>query len=171
VVRAARLWSAFAACPCAAHLPARDRSLPAFQEALRAWLEAVPGSLRDSGEPPEAPLLSEPCTVRLRIHLWRGFWHGCTDRGGLRPRLVRRWLASGMRGTPEGRRMAAAVLYWRVMPERPEPVWGDWGAEVREPISMEEWRAGTARFLGAPVAPGKGSREALRRLLAAFDPI
>jgi hypothetical protein len=171
VVRAASAWRAFLARPALDVLPAADRGIPAYRAALEAWLKAAPGRFEYDGACPERPFLLEPCSLRSRLRLWRRVVEGKAAVSWRRGAVLRDWVASGLRGTPEGRRMAAAVLYWRLAPERPEPVWGDLGTEPYRPIRVEEWSSATARLLGSPLPAGQGSREGLRRLLAVLDPV
>jgi hypothetical protein len=150
VTRAARLWGPFLEHPSPASLPSREMVL----SSLRAGLV---GFSREAGYWPDAPeapsgiagaYLREPATLRRRIRAWRG-----VERG---------WaLRSRMRGTPEGRRLAASVLYWLCAMENPEPHWGDWGGAP----DMTRWDRETAGLLAHSVAAGSGGRA---RLLAAL---
>jgi hypothetical protein len=120
------------------------------------------------GEPPEHAWLREECGVREWLRRWRrSEWTrgaGRETRLASLPRalILDEKIPGGM-STPEGRSMAAAVLYFRLLPERPEPVWG--GPDPGEPFAAEEWRRLSRAILGRSVAPGRGSRDRLEEAL------
>lgn len=150
VTRTARLWSPFLESPSSSFQPSREMVL----SSLRAGLV---GFFREAGYWPDAPeapsgiagaYLREPATLRARIRAWR--------------RVERGWaLRSRIRGTPEGRRLAASVLYWLCAMESPEPHWGEWGGAT----DMTRWDRETAGLLAHSIAAGPGGRA---RLLAAI---
>jgi hypothetical protein len=125
---------------------------------LREWLDRLPVDLNRGPGLPEAAFMAEPCSGRNRIRLWNQYLHGkregqgdalCGTGWAYRVRAL-------MEGTPQGRRMAGAVLYWRLMPEEPGPA--------------EEWGAASERLLGRAIPPGPGCRERVLALLEGGNP-
>lgn len=148
VVVTARLWAPFLEQPRPDSAPPRGAVLPS----LRAGLV---GFFREAGYWPDAPgvgcrvaaaYLAEPVSLRERLRAWRRAGAGWAAR-------------SRMRGTPEGRRLGASVLYWLCAMESPEPYWGDWAGEVE----TARWDRESAGLLARPVPGGPGGRQ---RLLA-----
>jgi hypothetical protein len=160
VVRGALAWAPFLDRPCEQTVPTGPAWLPAYHDALETWLASLPPDLRGSGEAIEGAFLAEPVSLRERWRAWRAEASpirglarstGGSGKCALPVRLAR------ARGTPGGRRMAAAVLYWRELPERPEPAWGE------SPLAAFEapaWEGHIRRLLGrsAPAGPGCRSR-------------
>ena len=58
--------------------------------------------------------------------------------------------------------MAAAVLYWRDLPERPEPSWGE---SPFDRFDASGWEEQVGHLLGRSLPPGPGCRN---RLMAAL---
>jgi hypothetical protein len=166
VVRGVLAWAPFLDRPCARTLPMRAAWLPAYRDALETWLASLPPDLRGPGEPVESAFLAEPVSLRERWRAWRAEGRRAGGRarwpggsGGYDALPVRLAWAPG---TPGGRRMAAAVLYWRDLPERPELSWGE------SPLSAFDapaWEERIRRLLGRPVPAGPGCRS---RLMAAL---
>ncbi len=128
VTHAARLWRPFLLLPCEAHRPP-ERGLEEVRVALTAWLrEAGAG-----GEPVDR-FLEEPVTRRERFRRWKDEARD-SRRGGPRAALWALWkaLQPGL-GTPEGRRMREAAVYWRQPGE---------GTTGRGPRPADVDRAGT----------------------------
>lgn len=165
IVRGTLAWVPFLDRPCERNLPARQAWLPGYHEALGAWLASLPSDLRGEGDRIEGAFLLEPVSLRERWRAWRAEGRG--DRGCAsvpggpgRPALPARLVWAP--GTPGGRRMAAAVLYWRHLPERPEPAWGESPMDGSEGSAWDEQ---VCRLLGRPVPQGSGCRA---RLMAAL---
>lgn len=133
-------------------------TLPSAQIVLSSLRAGLVGFFREQGYWPDAPetksgigraYLGEAVTLRERIRAWRR-----VDRG---------WAArSRLRGTPEGRRLAASVLYWLSAMESPDPYWGEWGGSPE----VARWDRESAGLLGRPVPSGPGGRA---RLLDALE--
>jgi hypothetical protein len=161
VVRGAVAWAPFLDRPCHRTLPTGPAWLPAYHDALETWLASLPPDPRGSDEAIEGAFLAEPTSLRERWRAWRA--EGRPTRG-----LARSPDGSGKqalplrltwaRGTPGGRRMAAAVLYWRELPERPEPAWGESSlAAFDAPV----WEERIQHLLGQSVPAGPGCRSRL----------
>jgi hypothetical protein len=159
--RLALAWAPFLERPCPATLPAGRAWLSAFREALIAWL----GSLSPDRCPPEAALeaafLGEPASMRERLGAWRAEARRAPGEGRAPAAAGRMglpaWIPRGA-GTPGGRRMAVAVLYWRELPERPEPCWGEIHGN---PPDAAAWEETVRRLLGRSVPAGPGCRSRL----------
>lgn len=114
VIHAARLWRPFLLLPCEAHRP-RERGLDEVRAALTAWLRES-----GAGDEPVDRFLEEPATRRERFRQWRDEARGARPRGG-GPRTLLGALWKSFQpglGTPEGRRMREAAVYWRQSDER-----------------------------------------------------
>ncbi len=154
--RAAAAWTAFLEAPGEDRIPPAEDGAAWYHAALAIWMGSAGG---------EAVIAREPCSARDRVRRIRQE----IRRRDPRARALSHWLAAGRDfiagppGTPEGRRMAAAVLYWHLLPERPEPAWGI-GAGG-DPIPALEWDRGMKRLLGAALPAGPGCRRRLERAL------
>jgi hypothetical protein len=165
VLRGALAWAPFLERPGERTLPPVSAWLPAYRDALETWLASLPADLRGPAEPIECAFLAQPVSLRERWRVWRA--EGSRARacvripGGPRGRLLtaRRALAPG---TPEGRRMAAAVLYWCHLPDRPEPSWGE---SPSSDLDAGVWEARIDRLLGWHVPAGPGCRSRLMEVL------
>lgn len=157
VAASARIWAPFRTAPAERRLPPPEQGLPLYRAALTRWLET--SAVGCEGEP-ESIWLGDPGSLHTRAILWRMEVQRLRETRSLRtlwPRIP--WAAFS---APEGGRMAAAVLYWRLLPERPEPVWGDRAPEPLGFVLERVWRRRTRRYLGREVAPGPGCRRRLR---------
>ncbi len=165
VVRGALAWAPFLDCPREETLPPRSAWLAAYQDGLAAWLESLPPDLRAPGEPVEGTLLGGPLPMRERWRAWRAEESRAREiarlPGGCGLHALPARLAWAP-GTPGGRRMAAAVLYWRDLPERPEPSWGE---SPLAAFDAPAWEERIHRLLGRSVPAGPGSRSRLTAAL------
>jgi hypothetical protein len=165
VVRGALAWAPFLDRPCERTLPARPAWLPAYHEALETWLASLPPDLRGPGEPIDGAFLGEPVSLRERWRAWRAEGRPARGRtrlpGGFGTYALPARLAWAP-GTPGGRRMAAAVLYWRDLPERPEPSWGE---SPLAALDARAWEEHVHHLLGRSVPAGSGCRSRLMTAL------
>ena len=165
VVRVALTWAPFLDHPCERTLPMRPAWWPGYSAALETWLASLPSALRGTGEPVDGAFLAEPVSLRERWRAWRTeiwpAWGSARSPGGSEMHAMPARLAWAP-GTPGGRRMAAAVLYWRDLPERPEPFWGESQAAA---FDAAAWEQHIQRLLGRSVPAGPGCRS---RLIAAL---
>lgn len=164
-VRGALAWVPFLDRPCERTLPAGAAWLSTYHDALETWLASLPSDLRGPGDPIEGAFLAEPVSLRERWRTWRAEGRPTGERarlpGGSGTHALPMRLAWA-RGTPGGRRMAAAVLYWRDLPERPEPAWGE------SPLAASEapgWEEHIRHLLGRSVPAGPGCRGRLMATL------
>jgi hypothetical protein len=155
----ARAWSAFLQAPSADLVPEGAAGLPLYRRALAAFLDALPGRWTEDEELPEMAFTREPCGVRDRAILWKRSLaqvrSHCRENGG--DAGCGYWLRSVMETTPHGRRMAGAVLYWRLGPE-------GLGSKDEGTVA-QEWRTGTRTLLGRAIPSGPGCREHVLRVL------
>jgi hypothetical protein len=162
VADAARAWAPFLAAPSFRNLPEGGAGLGGYRAALSHWFATLPSELCAVGETPEAAFLREPVTLRHRLRAWRAEGRGAG--GGLAAGTG--VLAAGRipwrAGTPEGRRMAAACVYWLDLPERPEPAWG---AVTDDPAPGRPWEPAMRDLLGVTLRAGPGCRDRLRAAL------
>ncbi len=168
VVRETLAWTGFLDRPGEQTLPRRSNMLAGYREALAASLASLPPEFRGPGERSEAAYLREPASLREKWRAWRAedprAWGGAARSGAsggpgghlLSARRV--WSP----GTPQGRRMAAAVLYWTDLPEQPEP---EWGESPRAAGGVPEWEERILRLLGWTVPAGPGCRSRLQSAL------
>jgi hypothetical protein len=165
VVRGALAWAPFLGCPCEGTLPTRTAWLPTYHEALQTWLASLPPDLRGPGEAIEGAFLAEPVSLREKWRAWRAEGRGARGPGRPRGGSGRSALPTRLAwapGTPEGRRLATAVLYWRDLPERPEPCWGE---PPFDGSDASAWDEQVRRLLGRSLPAGPGCRA---RLMAAL---
>lgn len=165
VVRGASAWAPFLDRPGPELLPARAAWLPAYQEALAAWFAWLPPDVRAAGQQVERLFLGEPLTLRARWRAWRAEQRRVPGGAGMAERIRAHALPARFRwrsGTPEGRRMAAAILYWHDLPERPEPLWGEASFAYS---AGPAWEARIHGLVGRSVPPGPGCRSRLMAVL------
>lgn len=161
VVRVALDWAPFLERPCEATLPRRSAWLAAFCPALASWLMSLAPDLRHPGAADETAFLREPVSMRERSRAWRAEARraaGDVGVSGMPVRIPRPAWFPWVPGTPGARRMAAAVLYWRDLPERPEPCWGEIPGGLPDASAWEET---VRRLLGRPIPAGPGCRARL----------
>ncbi|MCA9729704.1 MAG: hypothetical protein KC729_18625, partial [Candidatus Eisenbacteria bacterium] len=150
VTEAAQAWRGFLEAPGPSTKPAAQDALPMLRRGLVGYFREK-GYWPDDATMPSgvvAAFVEAPVPLRQRIRAWR-----TADPGWA-------WQAR-CGGTPERRRLAAAVLYWLCAPESPEPYWGDWSM----PTLPVRWRRESRGLLAVPVPEGPGARERLVRSL------
>ncbi len=154
ILDAHAVWRTFLERPAPETAPseALADSIRAGSRALQMVLEQA--NPETGGRGIEDAFLRDPRTLADRLRAWRA---------AVRDEPMTTWswaLRSRFVGSPEIRRLGAAVLYWLSLPEDPEPDWG----RVDRTTELELWSR-VERLLGDRIEPGAGAKNRLRSRL------
>lgn len=140
-----------------AGLPSDEVQRRLLTDALGAWLVEASAAAGPKGRDrfPEVGFLAERLSLRERFRLWKREPRHPDGvvRGAGRGRSL--WqVADPFSGTPQGRRFAAAVLFWRLFGGHSGTGTGSSSAPVASAEATALWNEGSRRFLGAPCEAG-----------------